>query len=457
MHRARMISSKALALTAGLFTATTLAIPAGAETAKEFSATLQGHALLPAATLIKAPADAPAALQTSGKFTQRGNPVRSENAPTEDASALPFAGQPIQGFSGIRHLGDGRYYVLTDNGFGSKANSPDAMLFFHIVKPDFTNGDVSVEQTVFLRDPNKAVPFNITMEGSDSRYLTGADFDIEGFQVIDGKIYIGDEFGPYLIIADAQTGIVDAVQETFLGEMKIVSPDHHQIRAGNPDAPQTDANLKRSRGFEGFAASMDGTVLYPMLEGPVWMADENDYERVDGNEAVRILEWNVANMSFTGRSMLYRLEADGHAIGDFNMIDETRGLVIERDGGQGDAEQACAEGQTENCFKNPAKFKRVYLIDMKDVANGGTVRKLGYIDLMNIQDPDKLARLGAREDGRFTFPFVTIENVDRVDEDHIIVANDNNFPFSKGRDLVERDNNEFVLLNVADFLALGAE
>jgi len=456
MKRARMIAQTALPLVALTLAAAWSHSPA-AETPQEFNATLKGHALLPAATLIAAPADAPKALQSSGKFTQRGNPVRIENVPTADASVLPFAGQPVQGFSGIRHIEGNRYYVLTDNGFGSKANSPDAMLFFHIVRPDFTSGDVVVEQTVFLKDPNKTVPFHITMEGSESRYLTGADFDIEGFQVIGDKIYIGDEFGPYLIIADAQTGIVEAVQETLLGEMKIFSPDHHQIRTGNPDAPHTDANLKRSRGFEGFAASVDGSLLYPMLEGPVWNAEAADYERADGNEAVRILEWDVANKSFTGRSMLYRLEADGHAIGDFNMIDETRGLVIERDGGQGDADQACTGDKTDACFKNPAKFKRVYLIDMKGVADGGIVRKLGYIDLLNIQDPDKVARLGARKDGRFTFPFVTIENVDRVDAEHIIVANDNNFPFSKGRDLVERDNNEFILLNVAELLKTGAE
>jgi hypothetical protein len=30
-------------------------------------------------------------------------------------------------------------------------------------------------------------------------------------------------------------------------------------------------------------------------------------------------------------------------------------------------------------------------------------------------------------------PFLTIENVDRVDDTHIVVGNDNNLPFSAGR------------------------
>ena len=54
--------------------------------------------------------------------------------------------------------------------------------------------------------------------------------------------------------------------------------------------------------------------------------------------------------------------------------------------------------------------------------------------------------------GAFTFPFFTIENVDRVDETHIIVGNDNNLPFSSSRDPNKADDNEFVLLEVGEFL-----
>ncbi len=51
----------------------------------------------------------------------------------------------------------------------------------------------------------------------------------------------------------------------------------------------------------------------------------------------------------------------------------------------------------------------------------------------------------------FTFPFFTIENVDVIDVDHIIVSNDNNLPFSSGRALGKSDDNE-ILLEVAEFL-----
>jgi hypothetical protein len=76
---------------------------------------------------------------------------------------------------------------------------------------------------------------------------------------------------------------------------------------------------------------------------------------------------------------------------------------------------------------------------------------------MDIQDPDGKAILetdAARDlKGKFTFPFFTIEDVMLYDDTHILVANDNNLPFSAGRRIGQAANNEFILLDVADFLA----
>jgi hypothetical protein len=79
------------------------------------------------------------------------------------------------------------------------------------------------------------------------------------------------------------------------------------------------------------------------------------------------------------------------------------------------------------------------------------VKKVGYIDLMDIDDPGKVARQGGR-DGKLTFPFFTIENVDVVDADHIIVGNDNNLPFSSGRAIGKSDDNEMMILKVPELL-----
>ena len=79
------------------------------------------------------------------------------------------------------------------------------------------------------------------------------------------------------------------------------------------------------------------------------------------------------------------------------------------------------------------------------------MRKIGHIDLMKLQDPKKLARKPLN-DGVLTFPFFTIENVDIVSPTQIIVGNDNNLPFSTSREPNKADDNEFVLLDVAEFL-----
>ena len=163
--------------------------------------------------------------------------------------------------------------------------------------------------------------------------------------------------------------------------------------------------------------SKDGKFLYGLLEGPLWDAEKKDFEKVDGKEASRILEFDVAAEKFTGRYWQYVFEQNGNAIGDFNMIDASSGLIIERDNGEGTADKACPAGQRgENCFPDLAKFKRVYKIELSDANVGKPVRKIAYIDLMKIKDPDKKARKPLN-DGVLTFPFFTIENVDRVDDD----------------------------------------
>ncbi|MDA4629991.1 glycerophosphodiester phosphodiesterase, partial [Escherichia coli] len=105
---------------------------------QEFKAKLVSHSILPANTIIKAPDDAPEHLKTSGKFTtaDRKRAEGLATVPGKDGVrltglSLPFDGQPVQGFSGIKAVGDGTYWSLSDNGFGTKLNSPDAMLMLH--------------------------------------------------------------------------------------------------------------------------------------------------------------------------------------------------------------------------------------------------------------------------------------------------------------------------------------
>ncbi|KAA0891120.1 esterase-like activity of phytase family protein [Pusillimonas sp. ANT_WB101] len=412
---------------------------------------LKGHALLPANATVASPEDAPADLKNAGKYTTRKRveklgSVMGKSADRETGMALPIEGQPLQGHSGIKVMPDGSVWIVTDNGFGNKANSMDSMLYLNHYDIDWKSGSFKLRETVFLSDPDRNVPFRIVHEDSKTRYLTGSDFDLESFQPIGEHIWLGEEFGPHLIKAD-KTGKVLAVFDTEVDGVAVRSPDHYAVSSpGAPDARYQGVNLKRSKGFEGMAASKDGKFLYPMLEGPLWDDKAGAYETVDGKTALRVLEFSVADEKWTGRSWFYPLEAGHHAIGDINMIDADTALVIERDNNEGTPDKACAPGaDTSTCFSSLPKFKRVYKIEMSDATVGKAVRKIAYIDLLAIQDPGGKARKRLTE-GVLQFPFFTIENVDIVDDEHIIVGNDNNFPFSSSRDPNVQDDNELVLL-----------
>lgn len=441
-------------------------MPALAADGLRLEATLAGHAVLPAASFVPPPAGSPPGFALSGRFATPGNQrvEQPESVPGSTGPApngrptglsLPFRGQPLQGFSGIKPVAGepGAYWVLTDNGFGNKRNSPDALLMFHKVRPDFGAGTVQVEQTIFLSDPNRVIPFHIVTDPSPSRFLTGADFDIESIQPVADGFWIGDEFGPYLIKVD-RAGRVQRVVETRLDGEVLRSPDHPALQVPPSPTAAVPYRVRRSGGYEGMALTPDGTRLWAMLEQPLFAAGSDQPE----GRFLRVLELDAAKGEWTGRSVKMRLADGVTAIGDFNFIDERRALVIERDNGEGDPSLACAAGQAPPaCFHNPARVKRVTLVDMGAVDAEGFVRKLGYIDLMSIRDPEGLARTqGDRAPGqprdRFAFPFFTIENVAMVDADHIIVGNDNNLPFSAGRLLTRADDNEFILLRVPELL-----
>ncbi|KPH10617.1 glycerophosphodiester phosphodiesterase [Rhizobium acidisoli] len=426
---------------------------------QQFPAKLAGQAILPANTMAPAPADAPEFLKHSGKFTtaDRKRTEALGTVPGKDGARvtdlkLPFDGQAIQGFSGIKTMADGTFWTLTDNGFGSKANSSDSMLFLHQMKFDWAANKAEIVKNLFLSDPNKIAPFPIVLEGTDTRYLTGADFDIESIQPVADGFWLGDEFGPYILKIDTQGHLTDVIATTLDGK-PVLSPDNPLIQLpGNPTAKMPVFNLKRSGGFEGLAMSKDGAKLYGLLEGAIYK-DDGQTESADGHTAVRVIEFDVAAKKWTGRSWLYPFEDKGVSIGDFNMLDDTTALVIERDSGAGTKDKACADPKQPkpDCFEAPAELKRVYKIEFNDANAGKAVRKIGYIDLLNIQDPGNKKKAGAK-DGVYDMPFVTIENVDRVDATHIIIGNDNNLPFSAGRAVDKADNNEFSLLEVGEFL-----
>ena len=105
---------------------------------------ITGYAVLPAETFVPGP--------TSGQFIEASNGV-----------GVPFVDrQPIQGFSDVHPHSPGRYYVISDNGYGSRDNSADFLIRATLIEPEFrtTEGGaavIRVVRSVLLSDPDSVI------------------------------------------------------------------------------------------------------------------------------------------------------------------------------------------------------------------------------------------------------------------------------------------------------------
>lgn len=401
-----------LALTAALTAATGPAAGVRASSPGPATATLAGWAALPADTFV-------AGSEPSGHFT--GN------------AAAPFPGQPVQGFSAIHALADGTQLVMSDNGFGTKANSQDFLLRVHHLDPNpepAGDGSIEVLGGFNLADPQEHIPWPIWRDGgcaaaarlpagytcpAPDRTLTGWDFDIESMQVArDGSLWFGDELGPFLLHTDRRGRLLEAPIPT----PGVASPSSPLLGAGT-------ANLANSKGFEGMAVSPHGRTLYPMLEGPT--AEDQAAGRASDLRIYEVDLGRERGATWSSTMRRYSMEAPGNALGDFVAVNNHQALVIERDNGAGAT----------------ATFKRIYLVDLRDTDHDGYVDKRLLVDLMDLPNPGGLGGFGPT----FTFPYVTIEDVELLDEDTIAVLNDNNYPGTGGRG-PSRDVNEYLEIDL---------
>ncbi|MBW4667634.1 MAG: esterase-like activity of phytase family protein [Cyanomargarita calcarea GSE-NOS-MK-12-04C] len=377
-----------------------------------------------------------------------------------------FNAQPVQGFSGVVDGPKlGTYLVISDNGFGAKSNSLDYVLRIYAVEPDFSTNKVfavnlqtgerlnSFNRQSFLElnDINRKVNFPIVSDATVypnsqipvsqkikvNRLLTGGDFDIESFRrVSDGTFWFGDEFGPFLLHIGKNGELLEAPISLpnflDLGKLNFVkSPDNPEFANLPSEEARVAANLGGSKGFEGMALNTSGTKLYAMLEGAL----KEDLQQ----NRLLIHEFDLISKQYTGKVFFYRLENTNYAIGDLTAINDNEFIVIERDNNQGDP--------NNSAFKTPAKFKRLYKIDISSSDKNGFVEKQLLVDLLNIPDPQGIGGKGSRN-GKFTFPFVTIENVLPLDERTLLVINDNNYADSIGRTPAQIDNTEFIKIRL---------
>ena len=384
----------------------TLALGAGASAA-ELTGRLEARAVLPADTTAPGP--------ESGAALGPG-PI--------NGFAVPFATQPVQGFSGILRAGPGVWWALPDNGYGLQERSADWLLRIYRVRPELDppgggTGGATVDGFVQLGDPDGKFPYPLVRP---DRLLTGFDVDPESIlEARDGTFWIGDEFGPWMLHFD-QSGLLLDAPVALEG---VRSPQNPTLAGESP-------TLDRSKGFEAAAPSPTGNRAFVFLEGAL-LADRDQRRRY-------VYELDLDSGRFTGRRWAYRTEDPAWLVADAKALDGRRLLVMERD----DFE---ATG---------AVFKRVYEVELSraDELDGPSddefVDKRELVDLLALRNRDGVAAPADPGDrglgDPFSFLLRSVESILPLDRGRLLVANDNNFPFDAGRHDGRADGNEWIVV-----------
>ena len=406
-------------------------------------------------------------------FTGPNRATAADNGVPGPATGAYLQQQPVQGVSAVIPAGDGTWWALPDNGYGTRDTSADWQLAIYRIDARFGNpAGPQLLSTILLSDPGRHVAWKTVCDptagtdlppftfnalpatpppacGTDpaARLLTGFDFDPESVQVgADGSFWIGEEFGPFLLHADQQGRLLEAP----ISAPGVVSPQNPTLDVLAGQRP----TVAQSRGFEGLAISPNRRTLYAMTEGAVGEDDP---------QALRVRAFDIGTRQFTGRDLRLRLEMPGAKV-DLSGLTLVGGALAYPGatkpvgtGGESAAEITAVNAREFLLVERDSagdgitapRFKKVFLLDR----HGRTLVKSLLIDLMAIPDP---AAIGGDGDF-FRFPFNTIESVHVVDDHSVLVANDNNYPFSNARSRsrtnartgpLAPDDNEFILVGL---------
>ncbi|GAA1711982.1 hypothetical protein GCM10009809_05260 [Isoptericola hypogeus] len=364
----------------------------------------------------------------SADFLAEG-PASGAQASAANGRQGPWDGQVIPGFSAMIDNGDGTFWAQPDNGFGSKGNSADFLLRSYLVEPDWDtgggrdgSGEIEVLDHVSYDDANDVLDFDIVHEGSDERLLTGADFDIESVvRADDGTLWVGEEFGPFLLHFDAEGTLLE---KPFPLPGGLKSPQNPYLDDGE------EPTVRASRGFEAMAPARGGRYLYPVLEGAL-PGDDDQRRRV-------IREFDTRRGEYTGRTWDYQADQEGNVLGDAFAVGKDSFWIVERDDLEGPA----------------SVTKRVYEIDLsetdRDTPRGeGYVRKELVLDALRVENPRGIdAGEGYGLGETYALPVQSFETVLRLRDGRILVGNDNNYPGNAARNPGTPDDTEMVVIDL---------
>jgi hypothetical protein len=388
----------------------------------------------------------------------------------------PFTYIPSVGFSDIEFFKNaagvpvlGQFLCLSDNGYGTSANSADYalnMVHMRISKPfTYRHGESTFERytqttnlnTILLSDPNNRIKWEngadiqVTYKIPDAtwndykanRVLTGRDFDVEGLAVVNSKCAIvGEELMPAIFAIDPSTGFVTSnfvrtpdinpatgafVPNKFLSTRGDKVHCNITVLQTNPDAcnivplSTVDASAYRrhdqSGGYEGFAFLADGSIAA--------FLEKNDGDSTLNTEpGVRVYQVNPGNCtattppSFTKFMGYYQFETNANAIADVSGIpgSNTKVVVTERNG--------YPAGSSIPAALMPAN--KICVVDLADVGPDLVFRnKKCVLNYHNIDDPWDVDGNGIL---KYALTQITNEQLIVLDDYCILAGTDTNFP-----------------------------
>ncbi len=272
-----------------------------------------------------------------------------------------------------------------------------------------------------------------------ARQLTGGDYDPEGFvRLADGSFWIGDEFGPWLLhFGDdgrpagptrAGAGAPPAACPTDAAWATCAPPTIPTCAACPTRQPRPGPTCPAAAAWRAWPSARDGKHIYVAVEKAL-LDDPDPRRRL-------ILEFDPARGAFTDRFWTYRVDTVGVSVASLEAVTDRRAgadRARRRGGGAGRRSSAstastCAAPARTACWPRP--WRRTCWTS-------------------TIPTPDRV-RGGRRRPGPATTrsPTSPPSAWPCLDPSTLLVACDNNYPFSTGRRPGTPDDTEFIRLRL---------
>ncbi len=312
---------------------------------------------------LAAPRSAPAQiiLYAKGTIPANASDLSGLEGEFEGRDGKPVPANRFASFgSGLAYSGQGtRFYALDDRGpADGKAAFPCRFHELELVWPasreaDAAPGPAEIEwklsRTVILKDEN-GLPRIGKIDAIDATDALSTRLDPEAIRILPGgrSLLISDEYGPSIEQYDLISGERQRrfeIPTAFAQPKPDTDPD-----SDKPSGATTGRD--RNRGFEGLAISPDGGILTAIIQSPLLQdhARENvaSGKRIGVNcRMLQIAMTPNAEAPTSTREFIYPLEDPRDVVSELLAIDQTRFLVLERDGKGGEE----------------AIVKRLYMID----------------------------------------------------------------------------------------------